>query len=75
MQITIVAVMCHTLGTIAQPVCHEEIVVQDDMSMQACMIAQPALADWKSKSIFRGDQWVIARIKCMPGAYSPKDAI
>jgi hypothetical protein len=33
MQITVVAIMCHALGTISQPVCREEIVVKDDMPM------------------------------------------
>ena len=44
MQITVVAIMCHTLGAISQPVCREEIVVKDDMPMQACFLSQPALA-------------------------------
>jgi hypothetical protein len=40
MQITVVAVMCHALGAISQPVCREEIVVKDDMPMQACFLSQ-----------------------------------
>jgi hypothetical protein len=56
-------------------VCREEIVVKDDMSMMACMVAQPAIADWKEHSIFKGPQWSIARIKCVPGNYVIKDAI
>jgi hypothetical protein len=47
MQITVVALMCHALASIPQPVCREEIVVKDEMPMQACMLSQPALADWK----------------------------
>jgi hypothetical protein len=73
MQITVVAVMCHALGAIPQPVCREEIVVKDDMPMQACFLSQPALAEWKEHSIFRGEQWTIGRIKCVPGDYAPKD--
>jgi hypothetical protein len=73
MQITVVAVMCHALGAISQPVCREEIVVKDDMPMQACFLSQPALAEWKEHSIFRGEQWKIGRIKCVPGDYAPKD--
>ena len=42
MQITVVALMCHTLAGISQPVCREEIVVKDEMPMQACMLSQPA---------------------------------
>jgi hypothetical protein len=40
MQITVVAIMCHALGAISQPVCREEIVVKDDMPMQACFSAR-----------------------------------
>lgn len=74
MQITIVALMCHVLMGITTPVCHEEIVVKDAMPMQGC-ISQAAIADWKEKSIFRGEQWHIARIRCIPGDYQPKDAV
>jgi hypothetical protein len=33
------------------------------MPMQACILSQAALADWKARSIYRGDQWKIGRIK------------
>ena len=69
MIVSVIAVLC------SQAICHEEIVVKDDMSMQACMISQPALADWKAHSMFQGDQWTIARIKCVPGEYVLKDRI
>jgi hypothetical protein len=83
MQITVVAVMCHTIGAVApqsvgtlpDPVCREVIVIQNDMSMQACMLSQPALADWKERSIYRGEQWRVSRIKCVPGDYVPKQRI
>jgi hypothetical protein len=75
MQITVVALMCHTLASIPQAVCREEIVVKDEMPMQACMLSQPAIADWKRRSIFSGDQWKVARIKCVPGDYVVKGAI
>jgi hypothetical protein len=83
MQITVVAVMCHTIGAVApqsvgtlpDPVCREVIVIQNDMPMQACMLSQPALADWKERSIYRGEQWRVSRIKCVPGDYVPKQHI
>lgn len=75
MQITVVVSICHALAGIAAPVCHEEIVVKDDMPMQACLISQAAIADWKQRSIYRGDQWTVGRIRCIPGDYQPKDAI
>jgi hypothetical protein len=74
-QITVVAMMCHTLGTIAQPVCREEIIVKDDMPMQACFLSQAAIAEWKERSIFRGDQWTVGRIKCVPGDYVIRDKV
>ena len=77
MLITIVASLCHSLAGIPAdiPVCHEEIVAQQVMPMQACMMGQPEIADWKEKSIYRGDQWTISRIRCIPGEYQVKDAI
>jgi hypothetical protein len=74
MQITVVALMCHTLASIPQPVCREEIVVKDDMPMQACMLSQAALADWKGRTIYASEQWTIGRIKCVPGDYVIKGA-
>jgi hypothetical protein len=39
MQITVVALMWHTLASIPQPVCREKIVVKGEMPMQACMLS------------------------------------
>jgi hypothetical protein len=83
MLITVVAVMCHTLGaitpqsvdTLPDPLCREVIVIKDELSMQSCMLSQPALADWKELSIYRGDQWWISRVKCVPGDYVPKERV
>lgn len=75
MQITVVVSICHALAGITASVCREEVVTKDDMPMQACLISQAAIADWKSRSIYRGDQWTVGRIRCIPGDYQPKDAI
>ena len=83
MQITVVAVMCHTIGavspqsvgTLPDPVCREVIVIQNEMPMQACMLSQPALADWKERSIYRGEQWRVSRIKCVPATARRREAI
>jgi hypothetical protein len=85
MQITVVAVICHSLvavvpqsvGTLRDdPVCREVIVVKQEMPMQMCMLSQPALAEWKEHSIYRSDSWHIARIKCVPGSdYVPKERV
>jgi hypothetical protein len=83
MQITVVVVMCHTIGafvpesvgTAPDSVCREVVVIKEDMPMQSCMISQPALAERKDRSIYRGDQWRISRIKCVPGEYVPKERV
>jgi hypothetical protein len=77
MQITVVAVMCHTLGavvaqsigTLDQPYCREVVIIR----MQACMLSQPALAE--ANSIYKSDSWRIERIKCVPGDYVPKKRV
>jgi hypothetical protein len=73
MQISVVVSVCHVLGTISQPLCHEELITKADMPMQACLISQAAVADWKNRSIYRGDNWNINRIRCIPGDYVLKD--
>jgi hypothetical protein len=53
MQISLVAVLCHSIGafvpeavnTLPASVCREVIVIKDDLPMQSCMLSQPALAD------------------------------
>ena len=72
MQIAVVVLMCHTLVSIPQPVCREEIVVKDEMPMQACMLSQSAIADWKRRSIFSGDQWTLAASSACQATTSPK---
>jgi hypothetical protein len=80
MQMTVVAVMCHSVvvpqsvDTLPEAVCREVIVIKNDMPMQACMLSQPALADCKERSIHR-EQWRVSRIKCVPGHYVPKERI
>jgi hypothetical protein len=74
--VTLIAVVCYTLGNISTPICHEEIVAKKEAPMMACMqMAQPVVADWKEKSKFSGEKWTIAGVACRPGDYLPKDAI
>jgi hypothetical protein len=83
MQSTVVAVMCHTLGAVVaqsigtqdQPYCREVVVIRQDMPMQACMLSQLALAEWKANSIYKSDSSCIERIKCVPGDYVPKERV
>jgi hypothetical protein len=78
MQITVVVVICHTIGafvpesvgTLPSPVCRE-----DRHQGRNADHSQPALADWKERSIYRGEQWRISRIKCVPGDYVPKERV
>lgn len=74
MQISVVLTLCHSLAVIPAPVCREEIVARTD-TMQACFFSQPALADWKSKSVYRGEAWSIAKVRCIPGDYQVRDSI
>jgi hypothetical protein len=63
----------------------EQKTVQDAEAKYAAVIvltqtvhaaaAALALAEWKERSIYRGDQWWISRIKCVPGDYVPKERI
>ena len=70
MQITVVAVMCHTIGasfpmsvgTLPDPICREVIVIKDDMPMEPRnVLPELALADWKGRSIYLFYQWRISR--------------
>jgi hypothetical protein len=75
MKITVAVTLCHALavGT-PSTTCREEVVMESD-TMQACLLSQPAVAEWKDKTIFRADEWYVARIKCVIGGYSPREAI
>lgn len=78
---TVVAILCQTLGAAGMSgpeqmrVCHEEIVVQGDMPMQACILFPPALAEWKLHSRFKSRDWEIEKVRCLPGDYKRRDAI
>lgn len=74
--ITLVALICHVIADISDPVCHEEIVLKEEMSMMSCQIkSQIVIADWKEKSVYSGEQWVVMDIGCVPGDYQPRDSI
>ena len=62
---TVVVTLCHALAGIPGPVCREEIVTDSrtsEVTMMSSMLSQPAVAEWKSESIYRGDDWKISRI-------------
>lgn len=56
-------------------VCHEEIAFQGDGSMQACLAAMPAAADWKMRSFYADDGWSISKVRCVPGKIEPRGSI
>jgi hypothetical protein len=79
---TVAAMMCHSLGvsiaqavedSLPEPVCREELVIKNDIPMQSCMLSQAALADWKERWIYRGDQWSI-NLKCVGAITRRKSA-
>jgi hypothetical protein len=74
---TVVALLCHMLADIAAPICHEVIVTRQEMTMQRCESGmQIGIANWKGQSIYKGDQWTVAEVQCIPGDdYQPRDAI
>jgi hypothetical protein len=74
MQVSIVVLMCHMLGTISQPICREEIAIKSEMQFDQCILSQPALDQWKASSIYQSDAWWISEIKCVPGDYVVRDA-
>jgi hypothetical protein len=77
MMMTVVAMLCQVIASLADPVCHEVIVTRQEMTMQRCMSGmQIGIADWKGKSIYKSDKWTVEDVQCVPGdSYQPKDAI
>lgn len=73
MWVSVVVSICHVL--LGEPqVCRETIVGQSLMPAHSCIVSQAAVADWKSKSIFAGEQWTIGRTECKPADYVVKDS-
>ncbi|ARQ95378.1 hypothetical protein [Bradyrhizobium phage BDU-MI-1] len=91
MFVTVVAVMCKLMvahATItpssectAEEAKIEEIVTDSSMDervdFHGCMIHhQIGIAEWKGKHpIYAKDGWRVARVKCAPGRYEPKNAV
>ena len=75
MKLSVIVTLCHTLTGIPAPVCREEVVYTDDMSMEMCIFSQAAVAEWKDHSIYKADEWTVQGIKCAGSGYVIKDAI
>jgi hypothetical protein len=69
MFVTIVAVLCRLAG----PGCVEEIVtdssLDENVTMQTCVLGQAGVADWMSKHPLYRQGWRLDRYKCAPGHY------
>lgn len=74
MFITIAVVLCRLTGG----PCVEEIVtdssLDESLTLQSCMLGQPALAKWMSEHPIYREGYRVDRIKCVPGKYQPKRA-
>lgn len=75
MQLTVVATLCHLAAGLSAPVCHEEVVVKDDLPAAVCQVLQAAVDEWKESAVYSGYEWSIAAVKCQPGYYLPKDVV
>lgn len=75
MNLSVVVLMCHILGSIPSAICHEVVVIKTEMTMMECQFSQPQIAIWKLQSIYRDEAWEIQAFKCVPGDYVPKDAV
>jgi hypothetical protein len=91
MFVTVVAVVCKLMvaqptiapdrDCTAEEAKVEEIVtdssMDDTVDFMSCQIrGQAGVADWKGKHpIYSKNTWRIARIKCAPGHYEPKNAV
>lgn len=75
MIVTVVVSLCRLLDpTTDVMVCHEEVVHVGE-SLQECVNAQPGIADWKMKGRYASDEWLVGRIRCIPGYYLKKDEL
>jgi hypothetical protein len=68
MKVTVIATLCHTL--LGQPpVCHDEVIMERDMGIGiGCLVAEAeVIVEWKSHSIYAGENWTVLRPRCAPG--------
>jgi hypothetical protein len=68
-----VVLICHSIGLMDVPVCHEEVMSRGEAPM--CMVLPQDVEGWKEKSIYRGDQWTVGGYRCDKWDYQPRDAI
>lgn len=74
-QLTIVALICHIVAPIQVPLCHKEIVLKEAIPTMPCEMRRSAIAEWKEKSIFRGEEWKIESYDCERGDFVPEDIV
>jgi hypothetical protein len=72
MQVAIVATLCFA-AVGQQPVCRDEVAMEAESIGLGCLIGEAQVAGWKDHSIYRGPQWIVSRIRCVPGGYVAKE--
>lgn len=72
MQVAVVATVCFAV-TGSAPVCRDEIALEVDSIGIGCLIGEAEVDAWKDRSIYRGEQWTVRRVRCVPGGYAPRE--
>jgi len=65
MKIAIVASLCHLVS--GAPSCHPVTVLETDGPMHICNVAQLEITEWKSRSMYRFDEWTVGSYQCVLG--------
>lgn len=70
---TVVVLFC--LATKDGDRCQEEIVGHQPSTTSTCIVSMAELVEWKMKSEFKADEWIMKRIDCHKGDYKTKKTI
>ncbi len=75
--ISVVVTLCHlvTLDPHSAPLrtCFERVAGKIEMNINACGLLLAGVVDWKEKSPYAGDEYVIGAIRCESGNYQPAE--
>lgn len=65
---SIIVSICHSIlvGSVQTPACHEEIAIKHRTRVEACMLAQMGLAQWKGNGQYAGDEFYLGGWRCAP---------
>jgi hypothetical protein len=77
--ISVVVTLCHlvTVDPQSTPItaCFERVAGKNEISISACGLLMPGIADWKEKSRYASEDYFIATIRCVEGDYQSKDEL